>query len=520
VIDERSLHVARQLKRAQDGTHSTVLEETERELRRATGDLADGDAGLHFVRVVSLMRAGRPADVLPGADLMRAAAVRDGTHGWLSCALSLQALLVIEQEGRERGHHDAEAALRGLLAAEAALEKADDDPVQRCNAHANLGIGFDVLRLYELAQPHHEAAHTESLRVPDGRANPSMWSTNLSLTHLQWALELYRVGEVAEAERHTAEAARVAGLALGEAREWADERHVTMVELHRDCALADGPSVEGVADRLIASVERVRAFGAQDLAHFAAPFLAVALNRAGRRKEALACIDRAWQEVDRHANLMNDAAITHTRAELLAQAGDAGAAAALEYGNVMARLLWRERLRSLHAARTMRDFESLRTAHEEVAASAVTDALTGLANRRALDEQVERLAEAGDRDVGVLLIDLDRFKQINDTLGHDAGDDALRRVARAVSAVVRAGDTVARLGGDEFAVLLPGASPASAAAVAERAVRAVADLGTGSTISVGVAVRVASEVREALTVADAAMYVAKRAGGGRLQLGD
>ena len=111
---------------------------------------------------------------------------------------------------------------------------------------------------------------------------------------------------------------------------------------------------------------------------------------------------------------------------------------------------------------------------ERLAHLAYHDALTGLPNRRNVEEQLGRdLARArreGDA-VAVLYLDLDHFKLVNDSLGHDAGDNALREAAKRISGVVRAGDLVARLGGDEFVLVLPGLSAdvAEAEAAAEGA---------------------------------------------------
>jgi len=107
---------------------------------------------------------------------------------------------------------------------------------------------------------------------------------------------------------------------------------------------------------------------------------------------------------------------------------------------------------------TVRDVTEEKTAEERVRWSASHDALTRLANRslfqEKLDTAIERASESG-RAVGLLLLDMDHFKQINDSLGHDVGDLLLKMFAERLRGVVRQSDTVARLGGDEFAVVLP-----------------------------------------------------------------
>jgi diguanylate cyclase (GGDEF)-like protein len=99
------------------------------------------------------------------------------------------------------------------------------------------------------------------------------------------------------------------------------------------------------------------------------------------------------------------------------------------------------------------------------------DALTGLANRRqfetALAREVDRVARAGEPAL-VLMIDIDHFKQVNDTHGHAAGDEVLKEVARALADGIRPMDTLARYGGEEFAMILPNCPPAFAYSVAER----------------------------------------------------
>lgn len=145
-----------------------------------------------------------------------------------------------------------------------------------------------------------------------------------------------------------------------------------------------------------------------------------------------------------------------------------------------------------------------------------TDALTGLANRRRLDQAIRRYRTVdGDGVLSVLALDLDRFKAINDAHGHHVGDEALQHVARQLLAVCRASDTVARLGGDEFVVLLPDTDAAEAAQVGER-LRAALEADAATTaggipvrVSVGAATGPLPDIDRLLRAADLALYEAK-----------
>lgn len=164
--------------------------------------------------------------------------------------------------------------------------------------------------------------------------------------------------------------------------------------------------------------------------------------------------------------------------------------------------------------------------HQELRAQARLDSLTGLANRASFNDALS--ASLDDETAGhttVLFVDLDDFKDVNDALGHAAGDDLLREVAARLRRATRPEDLCARLGGDEFAVLLRGSSGAAAAEVAQRIVHAVADpahLGAGVAhvaASVGVATATSETgLEELIHRADVAMYAAKAGGKDRFQV--
>jgi diguanylate cyclase len=187
--------------------------------------------------------------------------------------------------------------------------------------------------------------------------------------------------------------------------------------------------------------------------------------------------------------------------------------------------------RTAELGRAMND---LAQANVELARLSVTDALTGVHNRRYFDEVLGREHERSLRTrvhLTLVLCDLDHFKAINDRFGHLVGDDCLRRVAGALRQVVgRSSDLIARYGGEEFALVLPGNTPQQAAEVAERVRAAVVALDfrcreehVPLSISVGVVSRVAhdgSTVADFIAAADAALYRAKKNGRNRVEMAE
>ncbi|MEP6563290.1 MAG: diguanylate cyclase, partial [Nakamurella sp.] len=186
-----------------------------------------------------------------------------------------------------------------------------------------------------------------------------------------------------------------------------------------------------------------------------------------------------------------------------------------------------------HIYRTLEDRVAERTfaldqARVELERLALNDALTGLANRTLLGDRIRQAtarADRGARPPSVLVLDLDEFKTINDSLGHGAGDQILVEVARRINSVVRDTDTVARLGGDEFAILMPDASEDDVLRVAERVLKelqnplTVGDRAVWAGASIGLCFGLRGQSADnLLRDADTAMYAAKANGRGNIQV--
>jgi diguanylate cyclase (GGDEF)-like protein len=171
--------------------------------------------------------------------------------------------------------------------------------------------------------------------------------------------------------------------------------------------------------------------------------------------------------------------------------------------------------------------ESLSARSETLEQAALTDGLTGMQNRRyfddALKEYLEEFRRIG-KPIGLMILDLDHFKQVNDTHGHDVGDEVLRAVAKCLKDMTRYHDVVARLGGEEFAVVTPNMDAELLSKFAERIRKAIANMSILSgnvrlkiTTSVGLAVWDRKETAEEFyRRADRQLYEAKRQGRNRV----
>ena len=169
----------------------------------------------------------------------------------------------------------------------------------------------------------------------------------------------------------------------------------------------------------------------------------------------------------------------------------------------------------------MRDITERKAQQEALRYQATHDVLTDLPNRNLLQERVEEALVAAKQNgwpVAFLLLDLDRFKEINDTLGHHIGDLLLRKIARRLESTVRESDTIARLGGDEFAVLLPATGLEVARQVARKLAQALEEpfqvdgllLQVDTSVGITLYPEHGAEAAALIRRADVAMYVAKR----------
>jgi diguanylate cyclase (GGDEF)-like protein/PAS domain S-box-containing protein len=176
----------------------------------------------------------------------------------------------------------------------------------------------------------------------------------------------------------------------------------------------------------------------------------------------------------------------------------------------------------------LHDVTELRGLARQMSYQATHDALTGLVNRREFEGRLEEAIESGHRGDGqhvLCYLDLDRFKVVNDTSGHLAGDSMLREVAKVLRDAVRDSDTVARLGGDEFGMLLIGCPLEKARQIADDVCRAVGDyrfVWKDKIFNIGVSIglveisRESGTLEELFAAADSACYVAKKQGSGRV----
>ncbi len=249
-------------------------------------------------------------------------------------------------------------------------------------------------------------------------------------------------------------------------------------------------------------------------------FMMLVLLSGGLTIYAYDLLDRSRQILDEATEIAVASEVTR----LLFMVGTL-LAAALIFGFLLIYPLIRTQVREEGKLRAMTELLSARS--ETLEHAALTDGLTGMQNRRYFDDALrEYLREFRriDKPVGLMILDLDHFKSVNDTHGHDVGDKVLREVAHCLRDMTRYHDVVARLGGEEFAVVTPNMDEDSLTKLAERIRKAVAALAVVSgnvrlkvTTSVGLGIWDGRETAdEFMRRVDKMLYEAKRQGRNRV----
>ncbi len=502
---------------AQDGKVEAALRLADRALAEVAGASPSDQAALWYSISVARHIDGDNEGAFAACDRCVSLAAEVGNAGWASNGLSMRAMAQARQGAME-------PALLDLARAEAELDRCDDVGL-RCWAHTGLGYCYLEMRLYELALPHMVAAQDlDASPIPLTQA-PVIDLMNLAELHLRWADELERVlpEELSQSEvddhrkeGHTyAERALAVALALGNPQFVATTRAVELCARPRDTAessLGELREAWSVRDHPDYQGSRAVVGGA----------LARALWATGQRDEAVGVAQEAASLSQSASDWQVTASAQWLLVEMQARSGVPGAEAGRSYARLLSQVLWQQRLSTLQGARAALQVETLHRDNVVAQRAASEDPLTGVGNRRALDDtlravQAEAAVAPYDVPVSLVVIDLNDFKTINDTYGHVVGDEVLRAVATAIAAVARSDDVVARLGGDEFVILARGADTEVGVRLAERVTAAVDALSVGSrsgTITLHAAVGVATagsghDVGTLLAEADAAMYEAK-----------
>ena len=505
--------IAAAMTRAQSGNAVDAMAEITALLAELDPGPSHERAAAEYVRAVAAHHATDAIEALDAVDGCIRVARAIEEPGWEANAIAVRIVTLIRTgEGGD--------SVADLVAAENALSRTRDLGLAGWG-HTGLGYAYDLLRLYELCIPHFELAAEgdhDPLGLPE---SPAITRLNLAESNLRWAHELERLGDTSYDEE-IQELRRAAHRWAGEAVDvivaadllgyWPIAGRMWLAASNADADAAEAAVI------LKDCRDQLAKLGDLELAAIAGTYLAKAYLTLGRTGGALEAAERAAGDLPVTSDPPVEALVRQTVVQVIAASGDAGAATGLQYARAISRGWWAERLRGLYAVRSALANHELSIRHDAEWRAAREDPLTGVGNRRALDERMSVARDSG-RSVAVVAIDVDNLKVINDSFGHASGDEVLRRVGALLKEQCRAEDVVARAGGDEFVVVLDNPDERGAPELVERikhaaereAARAEVPWFAMLRLSIGQASsRDGTPVAELLTEADRRMYAEKR----------
>jgi diguanylate cyclase (GGDEF)-like protein len=439
---------------------------------------------------------------------------RDGDDCMAALGLALRAAFVTEAGGPASPAFDHDLAEAVVM-----LEDVAADALELISAHTACGIAFDYRSLWELGDEQYAAALRLAGQVEAGIGDTLLAAVmfNRAEAHVSWASRLYQIGDAeALAQRWKAwtdVAARSVTFSMPDA--W-DAELMTLGHL---LAALSGLDVSAEVERVLAEMVAVDRRDPRATGHLK---LAGALRVAGHSSEeatqqqSQAAAD-ALQAVDPEAfPLLYDLAL-YLCAEVEAATGHPLGLLCAQH---QIKRRWADRVTQLSAMESRIASRRMRREFDLVSLQVTRDDLTGIGNRRALVAFTTDLERRGVDQIGLIMVDIDRFKEVNDRHGHNAGDAVLTRIAVLLDDSVRPVDLAVRLGGDEFMVVL---ADVDVDVASERAANLIDQIDEQSwsdvnpelqvTVSMGVAAGRRVDLDSVRAGADRAVYESKRAGG-------